>query len=41
MSSRTLVVATVMHCDVKPTPIGKQLIASVDRDATSNASSSA
>ena len=34
MSSRTLVVATVMHSDEKPTPIGRQLMASVDRELT-------
>ena len=41
MSSRTLVVATVMRSEENPTPIGRQLTASVVRLATPNASSSA
>ena len=34
MSSRTLVVATVMHSEENPTPIGRQLMASVDSEPT-------
>ena len=41
MSSRTLVVATVMHPDETPTPIGRQLIVSVLLDRTAKAASSA
>ena len=41
MSSRTLVVATVIRADENTTPIGRQLIASVFRATIPNASSKA
>ena len=41
ISSRTLVVATVIRSDAKPTPIGRQLIARVVRSKIPNAASSA